>query len=163
MLEEPLGMTRYLEDYVTGTVLETGTVLVSDDDVSAFAQRYDPQPFHVDPVAAAATPYGGIIASGWHTAAITMRLILDHVVSGETSLGSPGIGRLSWILPVRPGDTLHARVHVKANRRSNSKPDRGLITLDVDVFNGRDELVMSAHDWIAIIRVRPEVLGTSTP
>jgi acyl dehydratase len=147
-------MARYLEDYVTGTTHHAGSVTVSEADILEFAKRYDPQPFHVDEAAAAASPYGGIIASGWQTAALTMRLLLDNVISGETSMGSPGIGHLSWILPVRPGDTLRPRVYIKANRRSNSKSDRGIVTLDVDVYNQDDELVMSAHDWVAIVRAR---------
>jgi acyl dehydratase len=156
-------MVRYLEDYAVGSVCEAGEVLVSDDEIRTFAERYDPQPFHLDRVAAAATPYGGIIASGWHTAAMTMRLILEYAVSGETSLGSPGIGQLRWILPVRGGDVLRPRVRVAANRRSKSKPDRGMITLEVEVYNQRDELVMSISDWIAIVRVRSAELGTRSP
>ena len=154
-------MARYLEDYVEGSSQDAGSVTISEADILEFAQRYDPQPFHIDPIVAAQTPYGGIIASGWQTAALTMRLLLDNVISGETSLGSPGIGKLSWILPVRPGDTLRPRVHVTSNRRSNSKPDCGIITIDVDVYNQKNELVMSAHDWVAIVRVRPAVLGTA--
>ncbi|MFN2461393.1 MAG: MaoC family dehydratase [Candidatus Velthaea sp.] len=147
---------RFLEDYVPGEVVEVGALTVDPAEVHAFAERFDPQPIHIDPAAAARSPYGGIIASGWHTAAMTMRLMLDNLVAGENSLGSPGIGALRWVQPVRPGDVLRVRVSVTANRRSRTKPDRGLVTLDVDVYNQRNELVMSAHDWIAIVRARQE-------
>ncbi|MBV8645690.1 MAG: MaoC family dehydratase [Candidatus Eremiobacteraeota bacterium] len=147
--------TRYLEDFITGSVAEAGSVLVTEDEVLDFARRYDPQPFHTDPAAAKNWPYGGLIASGWHTAAMMMRLVVDNFIDGETSLGSPGLGPIRWKLPVRPGDVLRVRARVLDNRRSQSKPDRGTVTLEVEVLNQRDEVVMTVENWIALVLARP--------
>lgn len=147
-------MRRYFEDYAVGSSAEFGAIEVSADEIVAFATAYDPQPFHLDG-AGASSPYGGLIASGWHTASMAMRVMVDHVVDGETSLGSPGLGPIRWLHPVRPGDVLRVRVHVVAARPSASKPDRGTITYEVDVLNGQDEVVMHVDDWIAIVRRRP--------
>jgi acyl dehydratase len=148
---------RYLEDYVPGTSAEFGSTLVTEDEIRMFAERYDPQPFHTDPQAAAATPYGGLIASGWQTAAIAMRMVVDHYVDGTTSLGSPGIGALRWRVPVRPGDVLRVRARVIENRPSQSKPDRGTAVLEVEVLNQRDEVVLAIENWVALVRRRPVV------
>ena len=147
--------TRYLEDFITGSVAEAGSVLVTEDEVLDFARRYDPQPFHTDPAAAKNWPYGGLIASGWHTAAMMMRLVVDNFIDGETSLGSPGLGPIRWKLPVRPGDVLRVRARVLDNRRSQSKPDRGTVTLEVEVLNQCDEVVMTVENWIALVLARP--------
>ena len=147
--------TRYLEDFITGSVAEAGSVLVTEDEVLDFARRYDPQPFHTDPAAAKNWPYGGLIASGWHTAAMMMRLVVDNFIDGETSLGSPGLGPIRWKLPVRPGDVLRVRARVLDNRRSQSKPDRGTVTLEVEVLNQCDEVVMTVENWMGIMRARP--------
>ena len=146
---------RYLEDYAPGDVAEAGTVQVSAEEIVAFAKRYDPQPFHVDPEIAKTWPYGGLIASGWHTAAMAMRVLVDGFVDGETSLGSPGLGPIRWKLPVRPDDTLHVRARVTDVKRSQSKPDRGTLTFEVDVRNQRDETVMIIENWMGIVRTRP--------
>jgi acyl dehydratase len=146
---------RYLEDYTVGSTAEIGSLTVSQDEIIAFGQRYDPQPFHVDPEVAKAWPYGGLIASGWHTAAMMMRIMVDNFVDGETSLGSPGLGPIRWKLPVRPGDVLRVRVRVVTNRRSQSKPDRGSLTFEVEVLNQNDEVVMVVENWVGIIRTRP--------
>ncbi|HYZ15575.1 MAG TPA: MaoC family dehydratase, partial [Candidatus Acidoferrum sp.] len=152
---------RYLEDFVPGSSAEFGSALVTEDEIRSFAERYDPQPFHVDPQAAAASPYGGLIASGWQTAAIAMRMVVDHFIDGETSLGSPGIGALRWRLPVRPGDELRVRARVIESRPSESKPDRGITTLEVEVVNQNGEIVMSMENWIAIVRRRPDATLTA--
>lgn len=144
----------HLEDFITGAVVEFGGVTVEADELRAFAERYDPQPIHLDAQAAAASPYGGVIASGWQTASLTMRMVLDHFMDSTHSLGSPGIGRLSWLLPVRAGDVLHVRARVRAARRSQSKPDRGLVTLEVETLNARGDVVMRAEDWVVIMRLR---------
>jgi acyl dehydratase len=146
---------RYFEDYVPGSSAELGAVTVSEDEILAFARRYDPQPFHTDPEAAKLTPYGGLIASGWHTAAMMMRLVVDHFVDGDTSLGSPGLGPIRWLRPVRPGDVLRIRATVIDARRSQSKPDRGTLTYEMDVINQNDEVVMKVEDWKAIVKTRP--------
>jgi acyl dehydratase len=129
-------------------------VRVSADEIMAFATRYDPQPFHVDPEAAKRWPYGGLIASGWHTASMAMRAVVDHFVDGETSLGSPGLGPIRWKLPVRPDDELAISLRVVDARRSISKPDRGTIVLELEMRNQRDEVVMLIENWAAIIRAR---------
>jgi len=148
-------MPRYLEDYPAGSTAELGSVLVTEEEIRTFATRYDPQPFHTDPERAKAWPSGGLIASGWHTAAMMMRLIVDHFIDGDNSLGSPGLGPIRWKLPVRPGDVLRVRARVIDSRRSASKPDRGTLTFEVDVVNQNDETVMTVENWIAIMRARP--------
>jgi acyl dehydratase len=145
---------KYFEDFTVGATAEFGSVVVTADEIVAFARRYDPQPFHVDAEAAKAFPYGGLIASGWHTAAMTMRMLVDNFIDGETSLGSPGLGPIRWKLPVRPGDVLRVRARVTEARRSTSKPDRGTVTFEVDVRNQHDETVMTIEQWIGIIRAR---------
>ncbi len=147
--------TRYFEDYPVGSTAEVGSVTVSEQEIIAFAKRYDPQPFHTDPQAAKDWPYGGLIASGWHTAAMMMRLFVDSFFDGEASLGSPGLGPIRWILPVRPGDVLRVRVRVTGSRRSRSKPDRGALTFEVEVLNDRDQVVMTIENWVGIVRTRP--------
>ncbi|HEX3463355.1 MAG TPA: MaoC family dehydratase [Candidatus Elarobacter sp.] len=147
--------TRYLEDYAVGSSAEIGSVQVTEDEIRAFATRYDPQPFHTDPEKAKSWPYGGLIASGWHTASMMMRVIVDEFIDPETSLGSPGLGPIRWKLPVRPGDTLRVRARIVDSRVSQSKPDRGTLTFEVDVLNQNGETVMTVEDWLAIVRTRP--------
>jgi len=140
--ETPLDQ-RYFEDYLEGAVVECGTVAVDEHEVIEFGRRFDPQPFHCDPAAAARGPFGGVIASGWHTAGLMMRLFVARYISSVASLGSPGAEELKWPLPVRPGDVLRVRVSVLESRRSRSRPDRGLVRSLIEVFNQRQELVMS--------------------
>lgn len=134
---------RYFEDYVPGTVHEFGSIAVTEDEVIDFATRYDPQDFHTDPDAARRTVFGGLIASGWHTAALMMRLYADHYLSKVASLASPGVDELRWLLPVRPGHELSVRVTVVQTRRSTSKPDRGVVHSFIEVLNQDRETVMS--------------------
>jgi acyl dehydratase len=134
---------RYFEDYTDGSVFESEPIVVEESEIIAFAKRYDPQYFHTDPEAAAGSVYGGLIASGWHTAALTMRQLVEKYLSSVASLGSPGIDELRWIKPVRPGDALSVRVTVLEAKRSRSKPDRGVIRSLIEVSNQRGELVMS--------------------
>ncbi len=134
---------RYFEDYVAGAVHEFGSIAVEEAEIIAFAQRYDPQVFHTDPAAAQQTIYGGLIASGWLTASLMMRLFADHFLSRVASLGSPGVDELRWLKPVRPGDTLSLRVTVLETNRSRSKPDRGAVHSFIEVLNQKDEVVMS--------------------
>ncbi len=134
---------RYFEDYVPGTVLEYGPIAVDEDEIIEFARRYDPQPIHVDREGAARGPFGGVIASGWHTAGLMMRLLVDHFLSRVASLASPGIDELRWLAPVRPGDELSVRITVLEARRSTSKPDRGVVRSAIEVINGRHQVVMT--------------------
>lgn len=134
---------RYFEDYHVGMIDEFGDIAVTAEEIVEFARRYDPQPMHVDSEAAARGPFGGLIASGWHTAAMVMRLFVEHYLSKVATLPSPGVDELRWMRPVRPGDTLRVRVTVLETRRSRSKPDRGLVHGLVEVLNQNGELVMS--------------------
>ena len=134
---------RYFEDYVEGDVHACGSIAVEEDEVVAFARRFDPQPFHVDLEAAKRSQFGGLIASGWHTASLAMRLLVDHYISRVASLASPGIDQLRWLRPVRPGDVLSVRVTVLKSVPSRSKPGRGAVTSLMEMFNQRDEKVMT--------------------
>ena len=109
----------------------------------AFARRFDPQPFHTDPVAAKQSVFGGLIASGWYTASMAMRLLVDNYISQVASLGSPGVDELRWLKPVRPGDTLSIRVTVLESKLSRSKPNQGTIRHYIEVLNQRREVVMT--------------------
>ncbi len=134
---------RYFEDYVPGMVLEYGTISLCEAEIIDFATQFDPQYFHIDPDGAKGGPYGGLIASGWHTAAVMMRLVADHYMSKVASLGSPGIDEIRWTRPVRPGDALWIRISIVEAKRSTSKPDRGMVRALVEVMNQKQECVMS--------------------
>jgi acyl dehydratase len=137
------GGDQCFEDFEPGSVRTSGTVLVTEEEIIEFARRYDPQVFHIDPVAARSTLYGGLVASGWHTAAMAMRLIVENYLSRVASVGSPGVDEVRWLKPVRPGDVLSVRVTVLEARRSESKPDRGLVRSLVEVLNQDMAVVMS--------------------
>src|SRR3979490_6902 len=117
-----LPLTRYYEDFHVGELIDLGSVPVSQADIIGFAQQYDPQPMHTDPNAASFTIYGGLIASGWHTGALFMSLLVRNLISQTSSLGSPGMEELNWPAPVRPGDTPTRQIEVLATRLSNSRP-----------------------------------------
>jgi acyl dehydratase len=134
---------RYFEDYLPGEIVDCGSVMVDEAEILEFGRRYDPQPFHADPAAAARGPFGGVIASGWHTAGLMMRLFVQGYISSVASLGAPEASELKWPRPVRGGDVLRVRVTVLESRRSRSKPDRGLVRSLIDVSNQHQELVMS--------------------
>ncbi|MET8997886.1 MaoC family dehydratase [Amycolatopsis sp. NPDC004169] len=145
---------RYFEDYVPGVTYDCGSVEVTDAEILDFARRYDPQDFHVDAAAAADGPFGGLIASGWHTASLMMRLYAEHYLSAASSLGSPGVDELRWPRPVRPGAVLRLRATVTEARRSRTKPDRGVVRTRVEFVDGGDDVVFSAS-VLNLIRVRP--------
>ncbi len=151
---------RYLEDYVPGEVYTYGSVTLDEASIIAFAKQYDPQAFHVDPVAAESSIYGGLIASGWQTVAESMRILVDHVISPASSLGSPGCDELRWLRPVRPGDTLAVRFEIVSVRRSRSKPDRGLVSSRLEVLNQRDEVVMTLQTVLLLRARHPEPAGS---
>ena len=134
---------RYFEDYLPGSVYEFGSITMEEKEMIEFATRYDPQPFHVDPEAARKSVFGGLIASGWHTGAVSMRLIVDHYLSSVASLGALGLDEVRWLKPVRSGDELSIRVTVLEARLSQSKPDRGIVRSLVEVMNQNREVVMS--------------------
>ena len=150
--DHPERVTRYFEDYVPGLTVDCGSFSISEADIIAFAEKYDPQPFHVDPVGAKDGPYGGLIASGWHTTSMMMRHLVDYYVSPESSLGSPGVDDIRWPRPVRPGDKLRVEVTVLEARRSASKPDRGIVKSLAELINQDGDLVMklTANNFILL-------------
>ncbi|HKS89924.1 MAG TPA: MaoC family dehydratase [Stellaceae bacterium] len=145
---------RYFEDYPPGAVFTAGSIEVSEAEIIEFASRYDPQAMHTDPEAAARGRFGGLIASGWHTGAMMMRLFADNFLSPASSIASPGLDELRWLKPVRPGDMLSLRVTILAARRSATRPDQGIIRSFVEVLNQRGETVMSLKPT-SFIRCRP--------
>jgi acyl dehydratase len=144
---------RHFEDYPHGAEVEYGPVAVDEAAIIAFGRQFDPQPFHVDTQRAADGPFGGVIASGWHTCSLMMRLLVDHYLPRAAGLGSPGIDELRWLAPVRPGDQLWLRVTVTDARRSRTKPDRGLVHTANTMVNQRGEVVM-ALKAMTLIRCR---------
>lgn len=134
---------QYLDDFAPGAVYEYGPVTVSEAEILEFARKYDPQPIHIEPGWARTGPFGGLIASGWHTTALTMRLLVDNYLPAAASLGSPGIDELRWVRPVRPGDALSVRVTVLETRPSRSKPDRGIIRSQIEVLDAHGQVVMT--------------------
>jgi acyl dehydratase len=145
---------RYFEDYVPGHVYEFGSISVSEADIIDFAKKFDPQDFHTDPEKAKSSRFGGLIASGWHTVGLAMRLFVDHFVSHVASLASPGTDEVRWPNPVRPDDTLRIRVTI-LEARVTSKQDRGLVRAKLEAFNQKDEPVLSLIG-LSIIGRRPQ-------
>ena len=135
--------SRYFEDYVPGRMYEFGTITVSEPEIIEFARQFDPQYFHTDPEKARASRFGGLVASGWHTTALVMRLFVDQFLSHVASLASPGVDEIRWPNPVRPGDNLRLRVTILEARPSRTKPDRGVVRNRIEAFNQRDEPVLS--------------------
>ena len=142
MSTQPHTQTYYFDDLAVGSVVDLGSKTVTEEEIVRFAREFDPQPFHIDPEAARHTMFGGLIASGWHTCSIAMRLLVDGLLANSSSLGSPGIEQIRWTRPVRPGDTLHATVAVLEFRMSQSKPDRGTVKMRTEVTNQHGEQVM---------------------
>jgi acyl dehydratase len=145
---------RYWEDFKVGERFSSRGITLTEDAIIEFGYRYDPQPFHVDKEAAVDSPYGGLIASGFHTATVTFRMFYQTGVIAN-SIGSPGIDELRWLKPVRPGDTLYAEAEVLETRASRSKPDRGSIKVAYSAVNQIGETVMT-YICTQFIRRRPE-------
>ncbi|WP_269506196.1 MaoC family dehydratase [Burkholderia sp. IMCC1007] len=133
------------EDLVVGSNTEIGSYTFEADDIKAFAQRYDPQPFHVDEEAAKASPFGGLIASGWHTCSVFMSLLIKKLGPDSTSMGSPGIDSIRWLKPVRAGDTITMYQKIHDKRVSASKPDRGIVSAEWIGINADGETVITVH------------------
>lgn len=146
---------RWFEDFATGQVFETRGCTLSEAQILDFAWQHDPQPFHIDKEAAAQTPYGGIIASGFQTLLVAFRLFYQEKIINAASMGSPGMDELRWLAPVRPGDTLRVRAEVLELRPSRSRPDRGTAVIGYAVRNQRGETVMT-FKATHILRRRPE-------
>lgn len=147
---------RWFEDYKPGAVYEYGYRDVTEAEVVEFARRFDPQPIHIDVDWSKTGPFGGVIASGWHTAAMFTRLYVDHYLSHVASLASPGVDEVRWPVPVRPGDRLRMRATVLEARVSKSKPDRGIVHTRCELIN-QDEQVAFHQLAINFLRVRPGV------
>lgn len=146
-------MTLYFDDFPVGFVHETEARTITLEAIMQFASSWDPQPFHIDEAAAQETIYGGIIASGWHTLVTAFRLWYDSGLWAEASMGSPGMEDIRWIRPVRPGDSLRVRAEVTASKASETRPDRGRMTVRNQVFNQNDELV-AEYSGIHLMRRR---------
>ncbi|MPW19966.1 dehydratase [Paraburkholderia sp. CNPSo 3157] len=130
------------EDMEVGKTYEVGTHTFTRDEIIRFAEQYDPQPFHVDDAGAAASPYGTLIASGWHTCSVMMGMLVRNMLQGSTSMGSPGIDDLRWLKPVRIGDTIRMTNSILDKRVSASKPDRGIVSTEWQGINQNGELVI---------------------
>jgi len=144
----------YFEDFAPGRRFQTAELILTEADILDFARRYDRQPFHLDAEAARRSPYGGLIASGLQTVALTFSLFLETGALAAASLGSPGLDEIRWLRPVRPGDRLRVEVEVTAARPSASRPDRGVVTLAYRTLNHRGEAVMTMTGH-QLVRRRP--------
>ena len=146
---------QYFEDIEVGRTLRFGSYHVTREEVTAFAEKYDPQPFHLSDEAAAATHFGRLSASGWHTCAMTMAMVVDNLkAQQQAGLGSPGIDELRWLKPVFPGDTLRCETEIIDKRASKSRPEMGSYRSRMTVFNQHDESVMTFVS-IGLIATRP--------
>lgn len=133
----------YWEDFKVGERMTLGTKIFSEEEIIRFAKEFDPQPFHVDKEKAEQGFFGGIIASGWHTCGVAMRMMCDAYLNESASIGSPGVDNIRWLKPVRPGDTLRAERVILESRASSSKADIGIVKSRWEAFNQHNELVMS--------------------
>lgn len=142
-----MAIDMYWEDFKVGDTASIGERVVDRDEVIAFATAYDPQPFHIDEAAAKQSMFEGLIASGWHTVAMTMRMMCDAYLNRSASLGSPGVDNVRWLKPVRPGDTISGRRVVLETRASQSRPDMGVVKMRWEVSNQKGELVMTMEGY----------------
>ena len=149
---------QYLEDYAAGQVFRTASLRIDKDQIIAFAGQFDPQPYHLDDEAARKTVFGGLAASGWHTAALTMRLLVDGEFKPAHGILGVGVDELRWPRPVRPGDDLYAETEVLEVRPSKSQADRGLIRVRTTTFNQRGEQVQVYIGNLLVPR-RPAAAG----
>ena len=133
---------NYWEDFDPGQVRDTGGYSLTEDEIVEFAKKYDPQPFHIDKEKAKQSHFGGLIASGWQTASMCMRMLCDLYLLESASMGSPGVDEVRWVKPVRPGDILRIKATVLETRASNSRPDMGTVRSRSEVYNQHGELVM---------------------
>lgn len=136
-------MGLYLDDLKPGQRFDTASVTVTESDIVAFARQFDPQYYHVDPEAAKASAFGGLIASGFHTLSLSMRLFFDLKLWPEAVIASPGMENVKWLKPMRPGDTIRAAAEVVDVKVSTTKPDRGVVIMDHPCWNQNDELILN--------------------
>lgn len=146
-------MTKYFSDIDVGETRSYGSYEVTEAEIVSFGEQYDPQPFHTDPERAGESMFGELIASGWHTGSITMRLLADGIIPEYAALGAKGIDELRWVRPVRPGDTLSIRIEVLD--KEIETPDRGLVRTRVETLDQHDEVVCSRIDLMMVAR-RPD-------
>ena len=141
---------RYLEDLPVGDKVQTASVTVTEADILEFSRRYDPQPMHADPEAARRGPFHGLIASGWHTAALVMRLFVDSNPLGELPLLGLGVDGIEWPHPVRPGDTIQVEMEILAIRPSKSQPSHGVVKIRSTARNQHGEVVfvVTPNCWV---------------
>ena len=144
----------FFEDFAVGETIEYGATIVTADAIKEFARQFDPQVFHLDEAAALTTMTGGLIASGWHTAAMLMRMSCDHFLNRSSSQGAPGVDEISWAKPVRPGDMLSVRRTTLGARPSKSRPELGLVEFAFDVLNQVGDVVMTQRNTL-LFRRRP--------
>jgi acyl dehydratase len=149
-------VVRYYEDIDVGRIDEFGEYHVTRDEIIEFAEQYDPQPFHVDPEAAQDSVFGGLIASGWHTAAMCMRMLVEGPIDDEAGLGGKGVDELRWQQPVTPGTTLHVRREILDTWPSESHPDRGYFRDRIEGFTDDGDVVIS---WETIVLIRRREAG----
>jgi acyl dehydratase len=142
----------YWEDFPVGLVREFGGMTLTKEEIVRFAKQYDPQPFHVDEEAARHTVFGGLVASGWQTCSVAMRMMCDAYLLESASAGSPGIESIRWTVPVRPGDTLRLRLTVLEARVLKSKPHIGLVRNKWEMFNQQNEQVMHMEGYGMFLR-----------
>ena len=147
------------EDLEVGSRDEVGTHTFTVEEIVEFAERFDPQPFHVDDAAAQASPFGGLIASGWHTCSVMMGMLVRNRLTGSTSVGSPGIDEIRWLKPVRPGDCLRMYNSVLAKRGSKSQPDRGIVTTLWEGINQDGETVVTVRSNVLFGLRHPQAPG----
>ncbi|OLL32757.1 dehydratase [Burkholderia sp. SRS-W-2-2016] len=133
------------EDLEVGASREVGKHTFMRDEIVEFAQKFDPQPFHLDEAAAAESPFRGLVASGWHTCSVMMGMLVRNVLAGSTSMGSPGIDEIRWLKPVRVGDTITMMTVTVDKRVSESKPDRGIVSTRWEGINQHGELVITVR------------------
>ena len=148
----------YFEDFFAGQEIVLGARQVTEDEIVNFATQFDPQPFHVDHDAAAASVFGGVIASGWHTCSMMMRMVVDGLMAAASSMGSPGVDKVRWLLPVRGGDTLTVSYLTTAVKASTSKPDRGVVWSTWRAVNQHGELACTI-EGMGMFGRRPQGAG----
>jgi acyl dehydratase len=142
-----MAITLYWEDMQPGQVRELGTTSASADEIKEFAAKYDPQPFHLDEKAAKESHFGGLVASGWQTACLAMRLTVDNMMRNSSSQGSPGLESLKWLKPVYPGDRLSLRHTILESRPLKSRPDTGLVRSRWEMFNQQGDKVLEMEGY----------------
>ncbi len=139
---------KYYEDFPPGTLIDCGSRVVSKEEIIRFAREFDPQPFHIDEAAAEKTHFGGVVASGWHSGSLSMRMVVDAVMQDSSCMGSPGIERLRWLKPLRADTLVNVKFRVLEAELSKSRPDRGRLKVVFELYDDKGELLM---DSIAIV------------